>query len=188
MLNRNINYIVSGLERYGTSVMMQMLDKGGVPVAFDDSRLPDEHNPKGYYELAGGKIINKLMDGEFDFSPHKGRIVKITAYGLKFLPDGNYKVIYMKRDLDEVLKSMQKMGAEVDVEKDKLLYQKLNRFSFDLMGKRADVQYIAIQYRDVIETPRDVIVQLSSFLETDIDIDGAVMAVDSSLYRNRADR
>ena len=79
MLRNDINYIVSGLERSGTSVMMQMLSKGGLPVAFDDSRPPDEHNPKGYYELAGGKIINKLMDGTFDMKAHRGQIVKVTA-------------------------------------------------------------------------------------------------------------
>ena len=92
MSKNEVNYIVSGLERSGTSVMMQMLDKGGVPVAFDDSRPPDEHNPRGYFELAGGKIINQLMDGTFDFELHKGQIVKVTAYGLKFLPKGNYRI------------------------------------------------------------------------------------------------
>ena len=60
-LDENINYIVSGLERSGTSMMMQILRSGGLPTAFDESRKPDVNNPKGYYELEGGKIINKLM-------------------------------------------------------------------------------------------------------------------------------
>jgi hypothetical protein len=66
MLNNEINYSVSGLERSGTSLMMQMLHKGGLPVAFDDSRAADENNPRGYYELEGGKIINCLMDGSLE--------------------------------------------------------------------------------------------------------------------------
>ena len=87
MLNtQRINYIVSGLERSGTSMMMQILDKGGVPVAFDYMRKPNRHNPKGYYELAGGKIINQLMEGIFPFDNYRGIFIKITAYGLKYLP------------------------------------------------------------------------------------------------------
>lgn len=185
MLSNDINYIVSGLERSGTSVMMQMLHKGGLPVAFDDSRQADEHNPKGYFELAGGKIINRLMDGKFDFDSYKGRIVKITAYGLKFLPEGNYRIIYMLRNLNEVLNSMAKMGAEIDREKDGVLFAKLNRFSFDLMDKREDIEYITISYHDVINNARVELDKISTFLDMKLDIENAATAVDAKLYRNR---
>ena len=43
--------IVSGLPRSGTSLMMQMLDKGGVAVVTDNVRTADTDNPRGYYEL-----------------------------------------------------------------------------------------------------------------------------------------
>ena len=76
-LDENINYIVSGLERSGTSMLMQILLAGGVPVFFDRSRPIDENNPKGYYELEGGKIINKLMDGTFPLHEYKGKFIKI---------------------------------------------------------------------------------------------------------------
>lgn len=62
MLNNEINYIVSGLECSGTSLMMQVLRKGGLPVTYDDWRVADENNPCGYYELEGGKLINRLMN------------------------------------------------------------------------------------------------------------------------------
>ena len=68
------NYIVSGLERSGTSMMMQILYKGGMPVAFDKSRPPNEHNPKGYYELEGGKVINRLMEGTFPMEKYDGKL------------------------------------------------------------------------------------------------------------------
>ncbi len=186
MPNSNVNYIVSGLERSGTSVMMQMLNTGGVPVAFDDSRPADEHNPKGYFELAGGKIINQLMDGTFNFGLHKGQIVKVTAYGLKFLPEGNYKIIYMMRNIDEVLNSMRKMGADIDMEKDRVLFGKLNTFSFDLMDKRDDIEYTTINYRDVIDNPGTELQKIGLFLGESLDIESAIKAVDSKLYRNRA--
>jgi hypothetical protein len=41
--------IVSGLPRSGTSLMMQMLDNGGVLVVTDQIRSADTDNPKGYY-------------------------------------------------------------------------------------------------------------------------------------------
>ncbi|MBM3285502.1 MAG: nucleotide pyrophosphatase, partial [Candidatus Aminicenantes bacterium] len=94
-LDNAINYIVSGLERSGTSLLMQILRAGGVPVAFDmASRPPDDDNPRGYFELEGGKVISRLMDGTFPLDEYRGTFIKITAYGLKFLPPGRYRVIY----------------------------------------------------------------------------------------------
>lgn len=186
MLMGETNYIVSGLERSGTSVMMQMLHNGGLPVAFDESRPPDEHNPRGYFELAGGKIINRLMDGTFDIESHKGRILKITAYGLKFLPEGKYKILYMMRNIDEVINSMAKMGAEVDKAKDRMLFSKLNRYCFELMDGRNDMEYVTINYADVLADPVSQIERVSEFLDQPFDFASAVTAVDPSLYRNRA--
>ena len=80
-LEKNINYIVSGLERSGTSMLMQILKAGSVPISYDKSRKPDENNPKGYFELEGGKIINKLIDSDFPLDRFKGEFIKITAFG-----------------------------------------------------------------------------------------------------------
>lgn len=186
MLDDGVNYIVSGLERSGTSVMMQMLHAGGLPVGFDDSRPPDDHNPRGYFELAGGKAISRLMDGTFDLASNKGRIVKITAYGLQYLPTGNYKIVYMLRNIDEVMDSMQKMGSPVDREKDRILLRKLNRFCFNLMDRRDDIDYLKVNYRDIIDNPRKEIDRIGRFLGHTFDPEQAVRAVDSGLYRNRA--
>lgn len=186
MLDDGVNYIVSGLERSGTSVMMQMLHMGGLPVAFDDSRPADQHNPRGYYELAGGKIISRLMDGTFDLASHKGQIVKITAYGLKFLANGNYKIIYMLRDIDEILDSMQKMGALTNRRKDRALLVKLNRVSFGLMDRRDDMEYVTINYHNVIHSPSREIERVSCFLGQTFDFERAIRAVDSRLHRSRS--
>ena len=187
MLNGDINYIVSGLERSGTSLMMQMLYSGGLSVAFDNSRPADEHNPRGYYELAGGKIINHLIKGDFDIQLYKGRIIKVTAYGLKFLPKSNYRIMYMIRDTEEILKSMKKMGADVtEGEEDKALLDKLNMFSLELMRVRDDMKHIKIKYRDLINNPRKEMERVSDFLGVPFYIDAAIKAVDENLYRNRA--
>lgn len=186
MLDGQVNYIVSGLERSGTSLMMQMLHAAGLPIAYDDSRPADEHNPRGYFELAGGKIINRLMDGTFDLQSCQGQIVKVTAYGLKFLPQADYRIVYMVRDIDEILRSMRKMGAEIDEGKDRDLFGKLNRVSLDLMRRRADMKSITIHHRDLMAEPRREMERVSRFLAVPFDIEAAVAAVDPSLYRNRA--
>jgi hypothetical protein len=187
MLSKNINYVVSGLERSGTSLMMQMLHRGGLPVAFDNLRPADEHNPRGYYELTGGKIINRLMEGEFDMQSYKGRIIKVTAYGLKFLPKSDYAIVYMVRNIDEVLKSMKKMRANLaEGEKDKMLLNKLNRFCLELMQTREDMRHVIVKYANVIKNPREEMERVSEFFGVTFDIDAAIKVVDESLYRNRA--
>ena len=113
-LDNQINYLVSGLERSGTSMLMQILNAGSIPISFDKSRKPDDNNPRGYFELEGGKIINKLMDGDFPLKLYKGEFIKITAYGLKYLPRGKYKIIYSERNIDEIMDSMEKMAGKKD--------------------------------------------------------------------------
>ena len=180
-----VNYIVSGLERSGTSMMMQILYYGGMKVAFDEKRKPDEHNPKGYFELEGGKIINRLMEGTFPIEKYDGMVIKVTAYGLKYLPKREYKVIYMLRDLDEIMASMSKMIGEKMTEEDKLVFDKLNRYALKLLDEREDIDYITVRYDKVIENPRREIERINEFLGGVLNVDSAVEAVDPSLYRNR---
>ncbi len=183
-----MNYIVSGLERSGTSMMMQILYKGGMPVAFDSSRPPDEQNPKGYFELEGGKIINRLMDGTFPLEEYDGKFIKITAYGLKFLPVGRYRIVYMVRDIDEIMDSMEKMAGEIDRKTEKPLFEKLNRHSIKLMEGREDIDYLIVRYNDVLKEPRTEIEKVNEFLGGRLDVDSALKAVDPNLYRNRKKR
>ncbi len=185
MLDPDTNYLVSGLERSGTSLMMRMLHLGGVPVAFDDSRAADDHNPKGYYELAGGKIISRLMDGSFDLLPHRGKVLKVTAYGLKLLPVGRYRIIYMQRPLEEVLRSMAKMGADISPETDGPLFQRVNRFALSLIEQRDDMECLTVGFRDALGDAAGTVDALNRFLGIELDRAAAGKAVDRSLYRNR---
>ncbi|MBS3773071.1 MAG: sulfotransferase domain-containing protein [Candidatus Thermoplasmatota archaeon] len=183
-LRSDTNYLVSGLERSGTSMMMQILAHGGLPVAFDRSREPDVHNPRGYYELEGGKIINRLMDGTFPFEKYYGTFIKVTAYGLKFLPKGCYKAVYMLRDLDEIMDSMEKMSGDVRREQEKPAFRHLNRFAKQLLRDRDDIDVLMVQYRDVVEQPREEAARVSRFLEDALDVEEGIAAVDPDLYRN----
>jgi len=187
-LDEKINYIVSGLERSGTSMMMQMLYAGEIPVSSDNSRLPDENNPKGYYELGGGKIINKLMNGSFSFNENKGKFVKITAYGLKYLPPGSYKIIYIERNIEEILDSMEKMAGIKDKDRDETreIFIKLNNTIKKQITSREDMDVLLINYNELLSNPKSNVKKICDFLEIpDINIDKMIQSIDKKLYRQR---
>src|SRR5690606_14142607 len=102
--------IVSGLPRSGTSLMMQMLYKGGVEVLIDSKRAADDSNPKGYFEYEPVMSIHK--DNSW-MHQAKDKSVKIVAPLLRHIdPQYRYKIIFMKRNLDEVIKSQRKMTGK----------------------------------------------------------------------------
>jgi hypothetical protein len=188
-LDKNINYLVSGIERSGTSMLMQILDNGGVPLAQDEaSRPPDEDNPKGYYELEGGKIINALMDGTFPIDDYKGLFIKITAYGMKFLPKGEYRVLYSERNIEEILDSMEKMAKIKDTEREetRAVFLKLNSMIKDLIQKRDDIDVLFVNYNEILSDPEKEVTAIHEFLSSsDFDLDKMIETVDQNLYRKR---
>lgn len=187
-LDEKINYIVSGLERSGTSMVMQILLAGGVETSFDNSRSPDESNPKGYYELEGGKIINKLIDGTFPLNEHRGKFIKITAYGMKYLPLGNYKIIYSERNIEEILDSMEKMANIEDTNRDETResFIKLNSMIKDYIRDREDVEVLLVNYNEILSNPSTNVKKIYDFLDlADVDLEKMIETVDKKLYRQR---
>jgi hypothetical protein len=101
--------VVSGLPRSGTSMMMQMLEAGGMQLLTDGVRQADEQNPKGYYELEAVKGLDKGEDTPW-LADARGKAVKIISFLLTWLPDTyDYGVIFMERNLDEVVMSQNAM-------------------------------------------------------------------------------
>ena len=187
-LDKNINYIVSGLERSGTSMLMQILHAGGLPVAFDNSRISDENNPKGYFELEGGKIINKVIDGIFPFEKYKGKFIKITAYGIKFLPPGKYKLIYTERKMEEILDSMEKMTKSKDINREEIhqAFSHLNEMIKKQIKSRNDIESYFVNYNDIIAKPTENIEKIHKHLKIPEDaLNKMLKVVDKTLYRNR---
>jgi hypothetical protein len=187
-LEKDVNYIVSGLERSGTSMLMQIIKAGELPIGYDESRPPDENNPKGYYELDGGKIINKLMDGTFPINKYKGKFIKVTAYGLKFLPLGKYKIIYSERNIEEILDSMERMigGKDPRRKETKQTFVKLNAMIKQLIKEREDVNAIIVNYNQTISDPIKNINKITKFLNLPKETQKKMAkAVDINLYRQR---
>src|SRR5436309_14204442 len=99
--------IVSGLPRSGTSLMMQMLENGGVPVVTDHIRTADTDNPRGYYEF---EQVKKIKEDASWLPQTRGKAFKMVSQLLYDLPPGErYQIIFMERDLDEMLLSQEKM-------------------------------------------------------------------------------
>jgi hypothetical protein len=187
-LDENINYIVSGLERSGTSMLMQIINAGSLPLGFDNTRPADNSNPKGYYELEGGKIINKLMEGSFPFENYKGKFIKITAFGLKFLPPGKYKIIYSERNIEEILDSIEKMIGKKDMDREetKLSFLKLNDMIKQSIEERKDIDVLFTNYNELLSDPKNSISKIINFLEVpESTQDQMVKVVDNRLYRQR---
>jgi len=188
LLNSNINYIVSGIERSGTSLLMQILSNGGIPVSSDDKRKADENNPKGYFELEGGKIINKLKEKTFPFEQFKGSFIKITAYGLKFLPNGKHTIIYIERDIEEILDSMEKMAKISDNNREETrdIFLKLNTMIKKEIDNRPDIKILYINYNKILLNPHEEIKKIPIFLGINkINIQEMINTVDKTLYRQR---
>jgi len=186
ILNKKIT-IVSGLPRSGTSMMMQMLTAGGIEVLSDFIREPDSNNPKGYYEYE--KVKNLAKDNTW-LNEAEGKVVKIISQLLQFLPaEFEYDVIFMDRDLDEILRSQQIMlGKDPDVYPTAIA----NAFTKELQKVDAwakaqpGVRLRHVNYKDVIENPILIAHEINEFLSDRLDVEKMIDAVEPDLYRNRS--
>lgn len=182
--------IVSGLPRSGTSMMMRMLEAGGMDVAVDNIRKADEDNPKGYYEL------EKVKEIKNDYSwldNVQGKVVKMVSMLLYELPSNrNYNIIFMKRGIDEILASqrimLQRKGNRSyinDEEMGKLFNSHLEEIENWLVGRK-NIRILYINYNDVIEDPRKISQVIGHFLNKTLNIEKTVETVDGSLYRQKS--
>jgi len=182
----DVIYIISGLPRSGTSMLMQMMKAGGMSVATDEKRIPDKSNPHGYLEVAS--IINKLkIDPEYIFN-FKGKLVKVIAYGLKHLPFWDYKIIYSERNIEEVLDSMEKMMGEEDKNRKSTResFVKLNRTIKKELVRREDIEVLFVNYTNIALNPKQEAEKIIKFLKKQgLDKIGMINAVDFELYKQK---
>lgn len=186
--------IVSGLPRSGTSMAMKMLEATGYPIVSDGIRTADEDNPKGYYELERVKDLAKESDFSW-LADAKGRAIKIISYLLKELPpDYNYKVLFMRRDLSEVLASQQKMlqrrdeASETEDERMVELYENDLWKANYLLKHQPQFEHLEVYYRQVLDEPLEAARQINEFLGGHLDVEKMAGVVDPDLYRNRAEK
>jgi hypothetical protein len=183
--------VVSGLPRSGTSMMMKMLEAGGLPVWLDGVRAADEQNPKGYYELERVKELDKRVDKAW-VREGRGRAVKVISSLLEHLPaTNNYQVVFMHRDLHEVLASQTKMLADRGEDRgaaDETLHkhyeQHLRRVK-EFVSNEPWFSSIDVHYTDVLNDAHKVSAHLNRFLGRKLHLPRMREVVDGQLYRNR---
>jgi predicted AlkP superfamily phosphohydrolase/phosphomutase/predicted Zn-dependent protease len=180
--------IVSGLPRSGTSMMMQLLETAGIPIYTDGKRLPDESNPKGFYEHEN---VKQLIRNKKWLNETVGMAVKIVIPLLyKLPPNYNYKVIFMHRDLDEIIDSQHRMLLyEKKIAKEnysmtiKENFQKFLNQREKWSSKNKNVEIIDVNYNEIVENPESSIEKIKNFLGIKIDNSLLVNQIDKELYR-----
>jgi len=183
--------VVSGLPRSGTSMMMQMLQAGGIELVTDGVRRPDEDNPEGYFEFERTKQLGNGVDPLW-LVRARDKAVKVISYHLQHLPDGHrYRIVFMERDLEEILASQAKMlerrgepaGAS-SAEMRRVYVDHLTKVQV-VLALRPCLEVIRVNFKQAVLRPRHVAAQVQAFLGRRLDLNAMADAVTPSLYRNR---
>lgn len=190
MIPLTIITVVSGLPRSGTSMMMRMLEAGGVSPLTDNIREADEDNIKGYYEFERVKQIKEDVKW---LKEAEGKAVKLISALLKHLPIYyNYKIIFMKRDISEILASQKRMlkrrGEPIDtVPNDKMmsLFQNHLKETETWLSKQYNINTLYVNYNEIIRNPVSTVEKINDFMDGKLDTKKMVEVVDPTLYRQR---
>ena len=182
--------IVSGLPRSGTSMAMKILEAGGISPLTDNLRTADTDNPKGYFEF---ERVKKLREGDTAWLPDaEGKAVKVIAALLTHLPsEHEYRVLFMRRNIDEVLASQAKMlenrgeESKADDATMKDLFKKHLQKVRGWMNSQPNLLYLDLDYNEIIKNPKPYISQINHFLDGVLDEGEMLSVVDDSLYRQR---
>jgi hypothetical protein len=188
----NTIVVVSGLPRSGTSMMMKMLEAGGIPPLTDEIREADRDNPRGYYEFERVKQMDK---GDLAWLPKaRGKAVKVIAALLKHLPaEYQYQVIFMQRDLVETLRSQQKMldrrGQPGDTVPDEEMAQLFAKHLDQVtrwLRDQPNFHVLFVSYNEVMAAPQEQAERINRFLGGRLALEPMVDVIDPQLYRQRA--
>lgn len=181
--------VVTGLPRSGTSMMMQMLNAGGLPAFTDDRRKPDEDNPKGYFELE--KVKDLRQDNSW-IPQARGYAVKVIAQLLEYLPPENYRYLFMLRDLDEIVHSQKAMlersgkrGGQLTGEQLKAVFKKqLLRAEKTIASSSAPI--LKINHRSCIDDPQSIAESINHFLDGRLNTSMLSAVVAPELHRQKS--
>jgi hypothetical protein len=183
--------VVSGLPRSGTSMMMKMLEAGGIPPVTDEIREADEDNPKGYYEF---ERVKQMDQGDTSWVVGaQGKVVKVISALLKHLPgDQQYRVVFVRRNMPEILASQRKMlirrgedPDKMDDEQMTMLFEKHLRQVEEWLSAQPNFRVLYAHYTEVLTDPMPQIAKINEFLGGRLDAQSMATVVDRSLYRNR---
>ena len=182
--------IVSGLPRSGTSMMMQMLEAGGMPALTDGLRAADADNPAGYYEF---ERVKKIRDDKSWLPSARGKAVKMIYALLYDLPAGyEYRVLMMRRNVDEVVASQARMlertgraGANLPPEKLKAVFTEHMTKVSTWLSTQPRFAVLDVDYNAMLTDPGPGIAAVNALLDARLDAQAMAAVVNPALYRNR---
>ena len=182
--------VVSGAPRSGTSLMMRMLEAGGIPALTDGQRPRDALNPHGYFEYSP---VKRLAEDASWIEAARGHAVKIIYRLLTYLPPRmSYRIIFMERDLAEVFASQREMlvaqgDAAASQEPARLIpaLAAQLRVAKDWLACQPNMSVLAVPYAEVVRDPLIWSREVARFLGGGLDEAAMAAAVDPSLYRHR---
>ena len=183
--------VVSGLPRSGTSMMMKMLEAGGLPLLVDNLRIGDDDNPAGYYEF---EPVKKLSQGDSEWlADAQGKVLKVIAALITHLPATySYQIIFMRRDMSEILASQKKMllnrGEDPDKISDAEMAQLFEKHLFKVLSwidQQPNMRKIEVSYNMLFKDPKPNIAQINRFLGNILDGEKMLEVINPDLYRQR---
>ena len=157
----------------------------------DHVRAADEDNPKGYYEFERAK---KLREGDTAWLPDaRGKAVKTISALLEHLPpEYDYRVIFMRRSMPEILASQRQMLVNRGEDPNKVDDAEMTRlFNAHLakvtgwMETRRNFKVLYVSYNDLVSHPAGDIDRIDAFLDGRLDRGAMAEVVDPVLYRQR---
>jgi len=171
-------------------MMMKMLEAGGVPPLCDGQRAADADNPNGYYEFEPVKRTKENPDW---LNHCAGKAVKMVYSLLYDLPvDRQYDVIFMRRDLNEILDSQRQMLQNMrltstidDGRMARLFSGEIIRFR-KWIARSNHLNCLEVPYNDIAAGNKDPIDHINAHLGSELNTSAMSSIVDPSLYRNRA--
>jgi len=183
--------VVSGLPRSGTSMMMKILAEGGLPIVTDELRSADTDNPNGYFEL---ETVKQMSAGNVEWvSEAGGKVVKVISFLLEYLPSNySYKVIFMEREIREILASQRKMLArrnktsEVDDADMEARFQQHLSVVKPWLARQPHMEVLYISYNALMADPEPSCRRVIEFIHMPLALDRMLKVPSGELYRNRA--
>ncbi|MCL4529208.1 MAG: sulfotransferase [Chloroflexi bacterium] len=183
--------VVSGLPRSGTSMMMKMLAEGGLETVTDSIRSADEDNPNGYFEF---ETVKQMANGQTQWlSNADHKVVKIISALLEYLPENyHYKILFMEREIGEILASQRKMLARRNEESKTSDAEMASQFREHLaaikfwIARQPNIEVLYVDYNKMLSNPDEYCQNIAEFIGLPVDVEKMRSVPDEHLYRNRS--
>ena len=172
-------------------MMMKMLAAGGLEPLTDNIRAADEDNPRGYFEF---ERVKQIENDKAWLEDAKGRVVKLISALLRHLPPSyNYKILFMRRAMAEILASQRQMlirrGEPTDSVPDERMAAMFDKHVAQVeswLAAQPNIEVLYVSYNDVMKDSRPRAQEINRFLGESLDVDAMVSVVDRALYRQKS--